>query len=125
MEYAEQFIGYALKTCSTMQELTDRRAREKHNRAMRSLHMLQREQMYTAPDRCADTALQLMAHPDARVRLSAAAYCLQAEVHQEQALVCLQQLQQHGPTPMIRTNAEMCVMGCVPFSRQQPTADQQ
>ena len=124
MDDAERFIGYVLKTCSTLQELADRSARDRHNRAMRSLYRLQRDKMYAAPDRSADAAWQLMAHPEARVRLSAAAYCLKAEVHQEQARACLQQLHQDGPTALIRLNAEMCAMCCVPFSRQS-TADQQ
>ena len=118
MEYFEKFIGYALKTCTTMDELTDRNARQKHNRAMASLYRLMHDRMYAEPDRSADIALRLMEHPDARVRLNAAAYCLQAEVHTGQATALLQQLSQDDPNDLIRLNAELSAMCCVSFPQQ-------
>lgn len=115
MGYFEKFIGYALKTCATLDELADRNARQKHNRAMTSLYRLMHDRMYAEPDRCADIALRLMEHPDARVRLNAAAYCLQAEVLTGQATALLQQLSQDDPNDLIRMNAKLSAMCCVPF----------
>ena len=45
MGYFEKFIGYALKTCATMDELADRNTRQKHSRAMTSLYRLMHESL--------------------------------------------------------------------------------
>ncbi len=118
VDYNDLFIKYSQKTAASAEELADKKIRQKHNRAMTSLYKLMREKMYAEPDRCAELALRLMVHPDARVRLNAAAYCLQAEVHQEEALALLDQLSQDGPDRLIRLNAHMSARCCVPFSVQ-------
>ena len=118
MDYYERFIMYSLKTCASRSELANRNSRQKHNRAMTSLYKLMRGKMYAEPNRCAEAALRLMAHSDARVRMHAAAYCLQAEVHQERARALLYQMSREAPEGLIQFNAKMSAMCCIPFSKQ-------
>ena len=117
-DYFNRFVELSLKTTCSWDALKDKNIRRNHNRAMTSLHLLQLEEMYMEPDRCTEVAARLLVHDDVRVCLHAAAYCIKAEVHVQQALALLDEISGNDPDRWVRTTARLNKELCVPFSMQ-------
>ena len=111
------FVQYSKKFVRTFEELQDKRLRQIHNRAMTGLHKLKCE-MFVESDKCSDLILSLLKHEDENVRISAGAYCIQAETHTEEGRTELQTISENGSTRYIRFSAEQCLRYCKPFDTE-------
>lgn len=108
------FVKYSQKLAKTFEDLEDKRLRQIHNRAMTGQHKLKLE-MYAEPDRCGDVALALLSHEDENVRISAAAYCIQADIHTRDGRAVLKNISRNGSDRYIRFSAEQCLQYCKAF----------
>ena len=116
MDHYEKFVALCLDCALTIEDMEDKTKRKIHNRAMTELEQLSRE-MVKEPDKCADIVLRLLAHENENVRISAGAYCIQAQVHQRQGRAALKALARKAASPYLRLTAEQCLKYCVPFER--------
>ena len=116
MDFCDQYIHYAMQTHRSFQELGDPQCQKSHNAAMKELHRLEYEVLFLSPDKGARLIADLLKHHEERVRISAAAYCLKAEIYPIRSrlvLFCLSK--SPTATSYIRAEAAQCIKFCRPY----------
>lgn len=113
-----RFVELALRCASSWDDLVDKKLHRRHNYAMSRLYELEKA-MYETDDRGAGIALRLLSHESERVRLSAGAYCILAEVHVEEGRQMLAHIYAHSNSGFLRLSASNCLDYCKPFLESQ------
>ena len=114
-DHYERFAELAVRCACSWDDLVDKKLHRRHNDAMTRWHELTKV-MYATEDRGAQIALRLLSHESERVRLSAGAYCLLAEVHEKEGRQILVQIRDHSDSGYLRLEAANCLIYCKPFS---------
>ena len=113
-DYYKKFVSCCLRECTDFNELTDIIKRVRHNRAVAANHKLQLE-LFKLEDKGGPVVLQLLEHKDDRVRLSAAVYCLYAQIHVPLAKEILSEIEKYTQHPMLVFNATIALNDCKPW----------
>ena len=101
--YYDLFVELSLQCC-TKNDYTDRLKVKKHNVASKKLGKLQDEMKLNISE---DTWCVLLNHEDDRVKLNAAAACLQSEILIDQAVRTLKKIIHTSYDSTIRFSAKM------------------
>lgn len=117
-DYVALFCKLEARTPSTDAELLDAKLRRRQNKAATEIHKLKME-LFARPDKGAPVILQLLQSEDPRVRISAGAYCLQAQIHEKLGKRALKQIAADPALdPYLRFHASMCIEYCAPYQAQ-------
>ena len=122
-DYVSLFCKLKERTASTWDDFADAKLRRQQNKAGKELHKLSME-LFARPDKGAPVILKLLQAEDARVRIGAGAYCLQAQIYEDLGRSVLVQISE-DPTldRMLRFDAECCIKYCKPYNTLKSTAD--
>lgn len=117
-DYAALICKLESRTPSTDAELLDAKLRRQQNKAATEIHKLKME-LFARPDKGAPVILHLLQSEDPRVRISAGAYCLQAQIHENLGKRTLMQIADDPALDRyLRFHASMCIEYCWPYKTQ-------
>ncbi len=101
--YYDEFVNLTTQLCSKEDYSSMKKVR-KNNRAMDKLILLKKEMQKSG---CQDILLELLHHDHERVRMSAAATCLEWGVHLLEAVSVLRTIMLYSSDSTYRFNAKM------------------
>lgn len=101
--YYDEFVKLAMQLCCK-DDYEDMQKVRKNNRAMNKLLLLRREMQ---KNECQDILFKLLRHEHERVRMSAAAACLEMNVYAIEATEVLRNIMQLSGDVTYRFNAKM------------------
>ena len=104
----DEFVTICEKTCSA-DEFKSKKRRTEHNAAMTSLEKLKKK-MFVEQEHCLSIAVALMQHDNEKVRINAAAYCLEANISVETAKQVLLDIYRNSSDRILSYNAYWTMM---------------
>ncbi len=114
-DYYALYVKHNAKTMRSLDDLADPKLRRKHNKAMSELHKLNME-MFVMPNKGVHIVTRLLRHEDPRVRISAGAYCISAQVMVDEGKHVLKKISADPSLDrMYRFDAENCIEYCKPY----------
>lgn len=101
--YYDRFVQLSLQLC-LKEDYADKQKLKAHDKAMTQLDKLQREMAKTD---CSRVILALLEHPEERVRMGAAAFCIKIRIYIEKATAVLDNIIDTSNDSTIIFSAEM------------------
>ena len=110
----EYFISCCMQRCYSFEELVDKKIRRRHNVAMDRIAMIEKE-IYAQPDHGSSIIENLLDSEDERVRLSAGAYCIKAQILMEKSTETLKYIAESSKSRYMRVSAMGAMAYCKPW----------
>ena len=114
-DYVTLYHKLEERTLCTLDDLSDPKLRRRNNKAMTEIHKLNME-LFARADKGAPIILQLLQSENPRVRITAGAYCLQAQIHEDLGKKVLKQIAADSSLDkLLQWNARDCIKYCRPY----------
>ena len=107
--YYNLFIKYSNQLCSKDDYINKQKVKI-HNKAMKNLIQIQRE-ITNDIKNGAVVLIKLLEHDNEKVRLNAAAQCLQIGIQQEKAIEVLKKIENNSTDKLCQLDARMILKG--------------
>ena len=114
-DYVALYHKLEERTLCTLDDLSDPKLRRRNNKAMTEIHKLNME-LFARADKGVPIILQLLQSENPRVRITAGAYCLQAQIHEDLGKKVLKQIAADSSLDkLLQWNARDCIKYCRPY----------